>query len=538
MSLVDNISAGLKSQGISTDKIQEVLGSTSFASSLTNTATSLMKEVQSALTSSDNMLTASLSSIASSFPDAATSIFGNINTDALSLSNITSTVTQGAREVDSKLQSLASNSAEAIAQPVAFVTKTVQDTISGVSTMTQRSGIIDLTAGMDSLELSNISKATGIDIKDSSDLTSAIKSVTSEIATAISEAPSNLSSLVQSVTEPITSTIENYSSSLMNGLDASVNNSILGSVSDTVSSVITGGEAIDDAVLDTLPSPVNTWLSKTSDNFINETATKLLGDNQKIANYILNKFSSASDSDNILQKVINLGDSSSYPQVTDEAGGSLSALLGNGDQNQIKEMYNIAKELCPNITNTTSTVNYRYNKDLYDVMLQLATELGMTDLINQLKRCQAQIESLNTRSSRNPEDNSPYWDERSVKILQTATTDVVYRGDIDTYRCIQENIGSSQLCNTEEEIKILVTNLNLNVSDETEVTRRKELYNNIISDLGYTTEQLVTETVLEHQALKGADITAMSATNTDIIDDAIDADTRLLVQSAMYAYAS
>lgn len=540
-SLTDNIKEGLAKQGINESKIKETLKSSDFLGDLSNTANSMLKEAQGKLTSGANMLKTTLNDLTSSFPDAVSSFFGDMNTDASSLGDITSAIGDGAKEVNSKLKSIASSSGEAIAQAVSFTTKTVEDTISGVDTSSLGSDSVDMLNGLSDSVISNIEKATGSIIKESGDLSETIKSVSSEIAGAIRETPNVLNELKQSITEPITSTVNDFVGSLTDGLsgdnqlgkvlsDLGDAASAIGSVGSTV---IQSGKEIGDAVIDILPSPVDSWVSKKVDSYVNTAASDLLGSNLNIAKYVMGKFSSAGSSDNILNMIIGLGDNSKYPSVADEAGGSLTALLGTGSGNQIDELYSIARSLCSSIT-TTSYVNFQYNKTLYDVLLQLAASMGMTDLVNQLKRCAAAVEGMSLRSSRAPEDNNPYWDERSVAILQNATNEVAHKGNVDMYRCIQENIGSSQMLNSEEEVKILVTNMSLK---DSESGRKKNVYKQIISDLGYTTDSLVTTEVLKKQALKGADICAMSATDSYIIDDAIGAETRTLVQAAMYAYA-
>lgn len=545
MSLVDNVTEGLASQGIDAGKIKETLESADFLGDLAGTATSMLKEAQSKLTSGANMLKTTLNDLTSSFPDAVSSFFGDTNVDASPLGDIASTVAEGAKEVDSKLKSIASGSGEAIAQAVSFATKTVEDTIAGVDTSALGSDTVDMLSDLGDSAISNIEKATGAIIKESGDLSETIKSVSGEIAGAIRETPNVLNELKQSVTEPITSTVNDFVGSLTegltgeNGLVSTIGGALndienaTNAITDVGNAVIQGGKEITDAVVDVLPSPASDWVSKKADSFISNAASNLLDSNLNIAKHVMDKLSSVGNAEDILNMTIGLGDNTKYPSVADEAGGDLTAVLGTGSSNQINELYSVASDLCGSITKTNH-VNFQYNKSLYDVLLQLSTSMGMTDLVNQLKQCSAAIEGLSSSSSRAPENNNPYWDERSVAILQNATNEVAHKGNVDMYRCIQENIGSSQMRNSEEEVKILVTNMNLKDNDG---GRKKEVYDQIISDLGYTTDSLVTTKVLEQQALRGADICAMVATDSSIVDDAIGIDTRTLVQATMYAYA-
>ena len=96
-----------------------------------------------------------------------------------------------------------------------------------------------------------------------------------------------------------------------------------------------------------------------------------------------------------------------------------------------------------------------------------------------------------------------------------------------------ENIGASQLKNAEEQVKILDTNMSLKEDKK----RRKELFGKVVNTLGYTTDQLVTDNKLNRKVLKGSEISVMVATNTEIVDEAIGMDDRILTQAVMYAYA-
>lgn len=526
-SLANSVSDGLKQAGVGLDKIKDTLGGADFLSDLTQTASAISKQAQNVMTQGTNMLNAALDDISSSFPDAVTSFFGQTNSDSNALTSIAGAVAKGSKEVDAKLQSLASDASEAIANPVSFVTKPVSDTIKGSNTLTQGAGLTDLTEGLSSLDLSNIGKSIGSEISSSSDLSNAIKDVTNSLSDTIKSTTSTLKELKTNTVESAISTVKDYSGALMDGIASTVD-SITGEGT-ALGELITGGQELTDTVLDALPDKVSNWVTKKSDAYINNLAQDLLGEKTQLANSLLNKLPNVDSSDNFLQKIATLGDSSTYAKLSDTTGNSLSALYGDSDEDTIRSLYGLAKEICSGITEGEFS-NFRYDKDFYDILLEYAAELGVTDLVDQLKRC-----NITGESSRfpNSDDNNPYWDERSVRVLQDATENVARNGNVYMYECIMNNIGASQMKNAEEQVKILVTNLSLK-KDKTE---KLESYNKVLKGLGYSTDTLVTDNVLNHPVLKGGEISAMSANNIDIIDGAIGANTRVLTQAAMLAYA-
>ena len=101
MSLIDNITDGLKKQGIDSSKIEDAINkSTEMVNSISDTATSMLKEAQATLTKGENMLNATLDSISNSFPEATESFFGKITDNANSLTDIVSAVGKGTKEVN------------------------------------------------------------------------------------------------------------------------------------------------------------------------------------------------------------------------------------------------------------------------------------------------------------------------------------------------------------------------------------------------------------------------------------------------------
>ena len=427
-SLTDTVSEGLKNAGVEANKIKDALTNNELLNSITNAASNISKQVQATMTQGANMLNASLESISGSFPEATTAFFNKTTSDANALTQIAGTVAKGSKEVDAKLKTLASDSSEAAASAVAFVTKPISDTIKSASTMTQGSGMTNMLNGLDPTSIANVGKSLGTNITSSSDLSDAIKSVTNSISDTVKGATDTLKELKVSTVEKAVSTVKDYSGSLMNGISSTVG-SVTGEGT-LLGGIIDGGKTLTTEVLDMLPNSAASWLTRKSDTFINDTAQKILGDKTDLVGSLLNKLPGVEKTDNFLEKVLALGDSSTYSLLADETGSALTSLYGSADGDTIHALYLAAKDLCGGI-NVPSYYTFRNNKDLYDMLLQVAAELGATDLINQLKRCAA---TMSKARSLKTDENNPYWDERSVRILQEAAEPVARRGTTASWK--------------------------------------------------------------------------------------------------------
>ena len=516
--LRDSLSAGIKKVAPNVDAAQlsSLLSDGNLSQTLANMTASARKQANALLSQGTSLLSSSLSGIASSFPDAATQLFTKVNLDTGSLTDIASDVLKGPKETNTKIKSLASDAAAALAQPVSFISKPVTDTIKGTDTMTQGAGLQNLLSDMTSLDISNISKATGIDISNSSDLSSIITNVTNELASNIRDIPGTLKEMSSSVLEPIVSTSKDFVGNLVSGINNSLNSG-LSSVSSVVSSVIDGTQNLTSSVIELLPESIQSYVSTNTSDFLTSTANKLLGDDLSSLNNILNLLPGISGVDDLFDKLLGLGGSSSYSSITDSSGGDLTALFGDNDQNVIQQIYEVAKTICPGI-NDYDTYNYRFNKDLYDILLELASELGLTDLIDQLKKCAGGEAEL--------------FDSRSIKVLQAAAHTAAANGDVYTYSAVQRNIGTENLVDMEPDIIRLTANM---ATDEEKLST----YNDLMSTLGYSSAaDLVTEEVSGVSALNGGLVSVMAATDTAVIDQAIGSETRSLVESAMLAYAA
>lgn len=485
----------------------------SVTDSISSPSNKLNQTVTSAASDAGNLLKGGVGSLTSSVSDFANSVFGKTTNASQALANRSQSQDKGEQETNSKIKSLASDSAEAISKPVAYVTKSVDDVVTGASTLSQGNGVKDGISSMSETAKNNLSKATGTDINSDSALTSAIKSVTNGFSSAVKGGSDAINSMKEKVVSPTVSTIKDSVSSFTDGIKETV-----GSVGDTLD---IGGTAsalkdLNKTVLDTLPSPVADMISSKEDDFINKTVNDVTqGKMDQISN-ILSALNGVK-SDDVLNSTLGVL-SNKYPNITDSEGLDVTKLTGNQSMDVVERLFSAAQGIC-NIKSLNDTyLNYSDNKTLYDTLLDLAGQYGITQLIDDLSQC-------------GKNSSAHYFDQQSIDTLRNVCKTATENGDPFTYRSAQNAAGKSNI-NTDAEDLI---KLNANMVDDG--YENTEAYNEILKDAGTSVQQLITaNTVGDNTVLDSTKVTVMCASNNSIVDNAISTDNRTLIQQSRVLY--
>lgn len=499
-------------------------------SSIISQATGSINEVVS---SASNVLNSSLSSLASSFPTSVSSLFGNVNKNTSSLTNISGDIF-GKKETDTLVKTLASGTSGAIATPVSFITKPITDSIKGTDTLSSTAGIQGLLNGA-SESISNISKATGTSISSISELTKSISSVTNELSSSVSGIIGNVSSsvtgLVSGINAPVVSSITQFSNGLMNGIHSTVStittpvSQVLGSVTNITNSI----KGVNNTILAALPAELRGMVGGFTNSLISNTIDKYITNNVKSLQGIIAVLNGVTSTNNLTSYYTNLLNSKNGNTygVTNNVGTDISKLVGGNSADIVNGLYGTASGLCGNIS-AINAIDSANNKDLYDILLQLATDLGMNDLLKQLTTCSS-TSTIATVSTLDADDTSQsvmYYDERSVELLQSKTSEVALKGDIDTYVVLQEVLGSSNIkCSKTDAITI-----GTNMRDTKE---NISSYKQVLNNFDYTGEDLLTSQIDERTVISGPVTLLMTSSGTTFVDEVLGKEDRALVQGAM-----
>ena len=485
----------------------------SLTDSISSPSNKLNQTVTSAASDAGNLLKGGVSSLTSSVSDFANSVFAKTTNASQALANRSQSQNKGEQETNSKIKSLASDSAEAISKPVAYVTKSVDDVVTGASTLSQGNGVKDGISSMSETAKNNLSKATGTDINTDSALTSAIKSVTNGFSSAVKGGSDAINSMKEKIVSPTVSTIKDNVSSFTDGIKETV-----GSIGDTldIGGTASGLKDLNKTVLDTLPSTVADMISSKEDDFINKTVDSVTqGKMDQISN-ILSALNGVS-SDDVLNSTLGLL-SNKYPNITDSEGLDVTKLAGNQSMDVVQRLFSAAQGIC-NINSLNDTyLNYSDNKTLYDTLLDLAGQYGVTQLIDDLSQC-------------GKNSSAHYFDQQSIDTLRNVCKTATENGDPFTYRSAQNAAGKSNI-NTDAEDLI---KLNANMVDDG--YDNTKAYNEILKDAGTSVQQLITaNTVGNNTILDSTKVTVMCASNNSVVDNAISTDNRTLIQQSRVLY--
>lgn len=458
-----------------------------------------------------------LSSITSSLPDAATEIFSKINPDAASLA--TTLLDFGKKEVSDKIKSLASDTGGALSNPISFISKALSDTVNGTGSLSSAIGNVNklVTSGMQEVE-----KALGTVLETPGEVLGAIKDVTSnignsvgkcmkDITTAVGSPFSSISDIVSSATNAVKSVKKTISSGIQT-IDSTIS-----SISSATKSAI--GTASRVLSADSIISQAKNTFSSVIDTVVNKTASQWSSISNSLmetynGNSTVRELSKIADSDTVIGAIGNLKNSSSYPLVTDSNGASLTESYGTATASEVKSMYSLAAKTTSVVHSNTGIVNYREKKDLTDVLLQVAAEKGMTDLVKKL--------------STKAEGSICYFDSRSESLLSNKSRSVAQNGDVNMYQTILDLVGQSKISDIDNDLRALCANASLN-----DIEKIK----NIFTSIGSSPEKIYSEEYCGRSVLNGSICHSLANKNSGVLDEFLSTDIRKLVQTATYIYA-
>lgn len=474
-------------------------------SSLQSTVTG---SVTSQLSSAGNLLNNGVSGLTSSLSELSSSVFGHTSNATSALTNRSQSQDKGEQAVNSKITSLASDAAEAINKPVAFVTKSINDVVTGATTTVQNSGIKDTLSSMTDSAKNALSAATGTVIDSTSSVASAIKSVTNSFSEAVKSGTETLKQLKESTVAPIVSTVKDTVGSLTTGIQETIGSLNLNEITSSISD-------LNQTVLDSLPSSVSKFISAKETDFINSTIQKVTDGKAKQITSLLNSLSGINSND-VISAFLNLG-SSSYPSIADESGGDVTRLYGNQNLSTTQRLLNAANTICHINDTTGSYLNYATNKSLYDVLLGLAGEYGISSLIDGLSNC-------------GKTGNASYFDSRSISVLQKVCETSATNGDPVTYQSAQNAAGTANVTTNSDQLVKLNVNMKDNADDVS-------TYYSILNSSGTTVSKLTTATTIGSNTIYDSSrVGVMCASNTTVMDSAIGSDNRNLIQQLITSY--
>ena len=435
------------------------------------------------------------------------------------LGSVLDSVTEGTKETIGKVESLVGSASEAVLTPVAFVTKTASDLLSPVTGSKDGGTVADsLLKGKSGSQLDTLAKKTGISTSSGNGFMSAIGKVTSFVSGGIKSATSTVSGVIKSVTgvvKSVTSTVTGVIDTVTTTAGSIVNGA-RNAVQSVTRGVTQQANDLLSSCCDALPEPFKGKVRNAGDGLLGKMSSYLRTANESISLKIPDTKGVMSS---LLQSNKVKSTTSSYPKYTTSNGGTFTGIHEDSalSSSAINTFYKAAEALCPN-TKKPAFTDYRTNKDTYDVLLQLAGQNGMSDLVSQLLDC------------------DKMRDGRSEALLRQLFPKAIENGDPYLYQSLLKGTGVEKIAAPIDQLRMLNANMSLNKNTD-DVTQKKEAYANILSSLKVTTQQLVEgNTYGTKKAYHAPSLVAMSANNTQIIDTAIGKNDRVLGLQLFNAY--
>lgn len=429
-------------------------------SSLTNAASSALKSFAN---SANGVSSSSLSKLASTLTSTNKFFTTTVNKLTSTLTSHINEATKGLKEANNKIQSLASDAAAALAAPVAFISKPVTDVIKGIDSLTKGTGLKNFLNGLSSGALSDLSKVVNQAIRTSDDVLNAITKITNDLSAAFKFNDSTGHLDLYNYTDPAnlieedSSTEQEFHSSLTpdtrNLLTQNFNSS-----NDTTATNLRYTD-VDIAQLSaSLPEYLRKYIKKTQPSYLSDEAQDTVSDMTKSYSSIMSTLAdSGLDDETILNKLMEVYSSTSktdYKRYISDTSGNT---LGSASTNILSSFYNAAQSICPDIKSRYVN-DFNLSKDLYDLLMTLSLDYGITDLIDQLKNCiasskhaisstQSAFDAIIKAAEAVPKSSiSPFSVSNAIAISDVSNTDTT---DIDT--SIEYPTSTESISKTESE---------------------------------------------------------------------------------------
>ena len=429
-------------------------------SSLTNAASSALKSFAN---SANGVSSSSLSKLASTLTSTNKFFTTTVNKLTSTLTSHINEATKGLKEANNKIQSLASDAAAALAAPVAFISKPVTDVIKGIDSLTKGTGLKNFLNGLSSGALNDLSKVVNQAIRTSDDVLNAITKITNDLSAVFKFNDSTGHLDLYNYTDPAnlieedSSTEQEFHSSLTpdtrNLLTQNFNSS-----NDTTATNLRYTD-VDIAQLSaSLPEYLRKYIKKAQPSYLSDEAQDTVSDMTKSYSSIMSTLAgSGLDDETILNKLMEVYSSTSktdYKRYISDTSGNT---LGTASTNILSSFYNAAQTICPDIKSRYVN-DFNLSKDLYDLLMALSLDYGITDLIDQLKNCiasskhaisstQSAFDAIIKAAEAVPKSSiSPFSVSNAIAISNVSNTDTT---DIDT--SIEYPTSTESIFKTESE---------------------------------------------------------------------------------------
>lgn len=266
--------------------------------------------------------------------------------------------------------------------------------------------------------------------------------------------------------------------------------------------------------LDFLPSSIRNYVSGVAGSSVSSATANALNSIGSIVG-INNLAGATSTASNILSNYGNR-----YYNQADANGNYVNGFSSyNGDVSNFNTLVNLANSLCTSIGGNIPTIDYSTNKNLYDMLIQLACELGLGGIADMLLNCF---------------DTDTLYDSRTRQILGDVANTAARKGDSYSVN-LSLKYANGYVGKQKEVLTTLISNSSYSESNKKNISDALYNSNLAMSDLvtnaffysgTKTRNKSVTPVVYDAEM-----ITVMQASCTNYVDEAITKEDRNLVNN-------
>lgn len=438
---------------------------------------------------------------------------------------------KGAKEANTKVETLSGDDKSAQAKPVSFVTQTVQQTTKSTKSEPKETDKEDLPKNGKLAKEAKEAGTSGFadtitkfsnELKENSEKASAsiqnfMKEATETVDTAVQTAKGAVEGVVDSIKDTVSGVMNSANgvvssvvSTAKAGLQATM--SFAKPIMELPNQVLNTGRDMASSIASAFPGSIGKNLNALSNNYFDKLSNKLAKSKFGRISDIMNKLEGISSADDIFSMFSSLG--GKYGSNTNTDGSFISG-SGSADSATSKRLYDLAKTLCSGIKDN-SGIDYAFNKDFYDILLGLCADLGMSDLLTQLANCGAA---------------QKYLDQRTMNLIRKKLPGIAKEGNASTMKAAVDAVGPSTVTEPKKTFSILTANMN-----EDKVKTDYDDYDATLKACNMTVEDLVKEENTPVFALSSKQIALMSSSNTSIVDAYMGSENRALSQAAFYSF--
>ena len=261
--------------------------------------------------------------------------------------------------------------------------------------------------------------------------------------------------------------------------------------------------------LDFLPTSIRSYISDAGGSFVGNATANALNSLGSIAG--INNLAGATK---IASSILNDYGNKYYNQASSNGEYVNGFSSYEGDGSSFTSLVNLASKLCSSLDGNIPTVEFGTNKNIYDMLIQLACQMGLGGIADMLLNCL---------------DTGELFDSRTKQILGDLAKNSASRGDTFSFG-LSMKYANGYVGNQQNLLTSLISNSTYSTTNRSNIDESLMYSNLTLRGLATNSTFYSSRTRSVEPVVYDAEIvTVMQATCTDYVDEAITKKDRNLV---------